>query len=178
MINFLVLLGLISILASFFTGTLLQQGKFQGAQDAQLAARAIRYNLSNHLQNDEAWLNTINATANTSLECLRNGSSCPIAIKPILVFKNAADAEVINNTNANKGFDMAGLTCDRFNASSGDPTCPIRTEITWEPICTGACVNPSMVKLNVNFVYSTSGEKGHIFNAAKHNITIERSSLK
>jgi len=180
MVNFLVLLGLISILASFFTGTLLQQGKFQGAQDAQLGARAIRYNLSNHLQNDEAWLNTLNDTTNTSLDCLRNGASCPIAPNPILVFRNAANSEIINNTAATKGFNIAGESCNTFNGTSGagDPNCPFRTEITWEPICTGGCVNASMVKLTVNFIYSTSGDKGNVFNAAKHNIAIERSSLK
>lgn len=176
MINFLVLLGLISILASFFTGTLLQQGKFQGAQDAQLAARTIRYNLTSHLQNDQAWLNTINDVSNTSLECLRNGVSCPLTVNPIAHIKNAADANAVDSATG-QGFNMNGTPCTGY-VSGGNPECPFRVEVSWQPTCTGACVNPPMVKLIVKVLYSTAADKGHIFNASKHDFTIERSSLK
>lgn len=178
MINFLVLLGIISLLASFFTGTLLQQGKFQGAQDAQLAARTIRYNITNHIQNDEAWTKTADDANNTSLECLRNHATCPKSPSPIARLKNAAGDDVVSSETG-KGFNMNGAPCTTY-ASSGSPECPFRVEITWEPICSGAgpCPSSSMVRLSFKVLYSTSAEKGHVFNASKHDFTIERSSLK
>lgn len=178
MINFLVMLGIISLLASFFTGTLLQQGKFQGAQDAQLAARTIRYNITNHIQNDDAWIKTAEDTNNVNLECLRNHTPCPKSSSSISRLKNGAGEDVVNSATG-KGFGLNADPCDNY-VSSGNPECPFRVEITWIPICAGAgpCPSSSMVHLSVKILYSTSAEKGQVFNASKHNFTIERASLK
>jgi|GEM_PF-2779443 len=177
MVNFLVISGLITIMASTFTATILQNLKFRGSLAAQSTAELLRYNMLTSLQNEDSWPNTVNDTNNSSLDCLRNGSNCAAGSYPISVIKDAADLPVIDNTVAGEGFTMSGVRCSTFSTTSPDPTCPFHVEISWTPICGASCNPPPTVRLSIVFSYSTASEKGQIFNPSKYNMVIDRSSF-
>jgi len=100
------------------------------AGSVNLALQTISRNIVAALENDQAWLNTINAN---SINCLQTeGAVCAAGdFKDINV--QLADGSLYVGTAANFGFNSAGQPCADFNATGSTRTdCIYRFTVRWD----------------------------------------------
>ncbi len=101
--------------------------------------------LKAQLENDTAWRNTVNDSANLVFQCLRTHSDCSTSQGPFRLLN--ANGEIIHDTTAESaGFDSRGKPCQSFDAfgSADSESCVFRLTLAWKPLCypPGPCVQP------------------------------------
>lgn len=122
---------------------------------SRIAQRFIFITVRNELLSlsidDLAWAKTAGAPENASMGCLVQQNSTDLTSRSCsgksggVVILNRKAEIVYDRRNASTGTSIRGGTCETFSMSAGDPACPLRSEMTWEPICDGVnCVNPSI----------------------------------
>lgn len=149
--------------------------KQQTQSNLTFAADQIRRNLIQYVQNSNAWQNTLNDPANTSLACLKASASCTGAGGAFRV-RDAQNNIVYDPlTSTAVGFAGSGSPCNTFSAS-GNEACPLRMELSWQPVCSGTCVNPQ-VKLKGTMTYAPQAPQTKFaFNALNYSFEILQSA--
>lgn len=159
-----VAIGTVVLLAAVSIVNPLMQMK--GHIDKSAGLHMISTYMRECVSNDEAWTNTVQDTANTSMECLRNPSMrCRnraggyFRLRGTLLAPGGGPSDCMTNTNtlptSTLGFMDDGRTCDTFNASIGNDNCPYKFNMYWEARCPSneaECFNP-MVAVIGQMVY-------------------------
>lgn len=165
----LAIVGLISatsLLVSDNVNALLSMG-----QSARLenAADTIRKRILNGVYNNEAW-RTQTAAAD---QCQRDGTTCAVGQAPQAFDLLDASGDLINEaTSATAGFNLRGETCDTFN-NDGNDACPLRFDLTWEPVnCNAGTCNIEVVG-ELRYRPSSSGSQSRL-NPANYRIRVVR----
>jgi len=178
-------LGVLVMMATLMTMALggfeiiSQQNAAINRINSHLTATMIRSNLYNNLSDAQAWQFILDDVAsNTSLNCVRvDTESCSSFVdvkQPINTVYNPDGTPYFNSTEAANGFDPNGIdTCETFIPFSpgiyGDPGCPFRPEVSWQPVCEdAACMNPK-VRVTVNFNYNSSDTQ--LMNSSRYNFS-------
>lgn len=141
--------------------------------NTKLSLTIIRSNFTAMINDDAAWAKTLEHTTNQSLQCLREGTSCASAlngINPIPVIMASDGTVFYDSQDESKGVSSSGAPCDTFKTSGYNPQCPYRAEVSWRPICTGACVNPQ-IQVTVRFFHQRSSGRSVAVNT--ENFTVE-----
>lgn len=130
-----------SVVMLFFLGAL---GWMQSVKKNQnhsflhASAIAIVSSVIDSLENEDAWINTIQA--NPTLACLNSpGNSCSGSSSPIDVKK--ADGNPIVDTaatNGASGFSFGGEFCTTFSNTPVDNSCPFRVSVVATPCAPGS----------------------------------------
>lgn len=164
-------LGLIEVLISivimsifiFTTQQALQYAQ-RGQASSQLGFDLMvgRNNIISVLSQAEVWNQT--KLNNSGMDCLKNGTDCTGKGGPFDIYAydgTSVTAYYSPVGNASYGLTKDGVQCTTFVApgSTGNRNCPMRLELTWEPICpaTPPCINPN-VRVKGTFIVNTPEE--------------------
>lgn len=96
------------------------------------------------LENEISFSKTLNI--NADMACVKNRTDCSAKKNvawPISVM-DATNDIIVDVGNAAKGFSIEGGSCTSFDPVAGNNLCPIKYNVTWQPICppAGPCLNP------------------------------------
>jgi len=188
-------IGLIALGAIFYSyvnwATSTQKGKKD--IDTKATVRAIMDQISNSIDNDQAFFNT--ASNNPSLNCFVNGGSCPMGpIGPINVYLAGplGPNSIFASSNLSTGFDLGGKPCTSFDSVNGNDQCPIRFEVTGEMACSanGVCtatvnstqkvsIDPQLrINIKLKFKPRTAANFGSLNEEQVYNINFDRGQNK
>lgn len=136
----------------------------QSQENSLLVAQVVmvRNNLMNILQKQNAWANTIQnnyTSANGSqMACLVNNTDCTGISGPFDIYDESGALLYQPTSGISQGFTKEGLNCSSFVApgTPGDPSCPLRLNLTWTPICPllGPCLNP-LIRVRGHFQFNS-----------------------
>lgn len=144
LIEALIALNLIGISIYFGSTTIGQLTKIKVNAQLYMNVNLAKRNLLSIIQNNTAWLYSINGNGN-EFDCLKNitGSvadpGCEtkndLAGYPFILRNDSNQVyyDPINSPTA--GFDNAGEVCNTFDSINGNPSCPYRASIRWRPHC-------------------------------------------
>ncbi|GEM_PF-5818955 len=144
LIEALIAVNLIGISIYFGSSAINQLTKIKANSQLYTNVNLAKRNLISILQNNTAWINTINANG-TEFDCLKNitGSladgGCELksaaAGYPFIIYNdsNGIFYDPLNSSTA--GFDNKGDVCNTFDGVNGNPACPYRATVRWRPIC-------------------------------------------
>jgi type II secretory pathway pseudopilin PulG len=191
------ILSLIGLGAANLTNTMFSQ---QRRGNMRAVAQIIAVNLEGVLQNDTAWLNTINVTPanNAKLGCLRKPPTGPCTNTPVanggpgpiqdFEVRNPDGTLYFDGNLATAGFDASGEPClpgNNFVAppAAGNSNCPFRYELEWTAECPAtsplSCNNPQVIIRGVLvFNPSDSSGVGLNFPVEAYEINIRREEYK
>lgn len=134
-------------------------GKIRTAINKSYSLLQVREQIISSLNADDSFSKIVNA--NADMNCLKTRTDCSAK-------KNAAwkisvissDAQVLTDpSNPSQGFTMDGRVCTGFDPGVGNPQCPFRFEVTWEPICqAGLCANPQNRLVGI-LIYNNPAKK-------------------
>jgi hypothetical protein len=135
------------------------QSHFQQQQNLSYNERKqdILLAIINMINNNVAWQNTVDYSANTNLNCLKDKAKFPaIANAGACVFSDGGKFALVDDTgnvflddqNPSAGFSLSMGPCNSYS-SSGDDVCPIRAEISWRPLCINCRNNPVEITINL-----------------------------
>jgi prepilin-type N-terminal cleavage/methylation domain-containing protein len=132
----------------------LQKAARQGT--AKTAAREIRQNLVQVLENNESWVQTVSHKLNQTFLCLSGTGDCHEAqgaSKPGLPYAilDPVGQVFYDGQNPTLGYTLNGAKCDKFPS----PACPFHVELTWRPLCLPppvAC-RPSQVEVSGRVIF-------------------------
>lgn len=102
--------------------------------------------------------------------CTVDGSSTgtPIQNQAFALY-DAAGSLIFDATNPTNGITLNGLPCSSFS-TTGDNSCPMRFDLKWNAVCTGACINP-MIKVNATLLFPVpAGQQGLIINTSRYSV--------
>ncbi len=144
LIEALIAVNLIGLSIYFGSSTIGQITKMKVNAQLYMNVNLAKRNLISILQNNTAWLYTINGNG-SEFDCLKNitgklsdpgceGKSNPAGY-PFTIYSdsNAIYYDPINSATA--GFDNNGEVCNTFDAANGNPSCPYRATVRWRPVC-------------------------------------------
>lgn len=136
-------IGLSIFLISAAIGLLLFVGQARVNLTANRSIIDIKKSILQAIENECAWHNTLLEPTNSSLACLRNGTSCNDATGAIeLMGQN--NSLIYDSLSSNTGIRVNGTSCSTFSANETSSDCPFHINITWTPICHGECINPTI----------------------------------
>jgi hypothetical protein len=123
----------IAILAAILPSMFNQNLKAIRALSARTAALTVKENVMAVIDNDAAWVATLNnPTNNGALRCLKiNGAVCTAANFQTLEINESDGAPFIQN-GANRGFKFDGTPCSTFKAGGITDDCVYKYTITWD----------------------------------------------
>lgn len=170
LIGILVATCLLGIVLSGTLGVTQISLKQQSQSNITFMADQIRRNLTQHIQNGSAWQNTVNDSANTNLACLQSSTSCT-GMGGAFRLRDASNHIVYDPLTPSNGFTAAGSLCTTFS-TGGNDACPLRMELSWQPVCSGTCVSPQ-VKIIGTITYAPqSPEKKIAFNSSNYGFEV------
>lgn len=112
---------------------------------------AVKTSFQYLLRHPGVWQATLNG--NASMACLANGTDCAGQRGAFNVFDNNGSGIYRPTAQPTIGLNLNGQECTTYVApgTTGNPTCPIRLNLTWEPLCPaiGTCINPMVRILGV-----------------------------
>jgi len=183
-VSITIMMGIISMFNQLYRGMSLAESKY--------TFMSLRDSFKALLLDDNVWYNTVNASINTSLDCLKNnatnvanGFDCSANMNidnPILEIHggdsaNSYVAYQVGPSTGGKffGFKKTGEPCPDFDPTNGDVACPIRVEVTWKPLCLVAtnCKGP-MTEVSAKFHYNTGNVQSSNINVKVFNFSIKR----
>lgn len=149
----MIALGIIAFVALGVMTTRSQTFREVQRINLHLSATNVKSNLMTYINNSSSWTNTKNDTSNSSMSCLRpTVSNCQKDPKPVDVIRDANNNVVFDSSNSASGFKPSGEPCMEFTATgNGNPNCPLRPVITWDPKCSGASCTPSIIEIVITF---------------------------
>jgi prepilin-type N-terminal cleavage/methylation domain-containing protein len=110
-------------------------------------------------------LGNMGCLANNTLSCNDVSTGAPIQNQSFAIY-DAAGKLFYDATDPKSGITLNGLPCSTFT-NPGNAGCPMRFDLKWNAICTGACINP-MVKVNATLLYPTQGGQQQLVINASH----------
>lgn len=131
---------------------------FKNAQriNDHLSATVFRNVVFTMVSDPIIWQNMI--SNDPSLVCIKDSTDCYSLIgtpQPLRYLYDPANNLIFDANVATNGFTHAGDPCNTFD-SSGNPLCPFRLEMTWQPLCSASpCVNPTL-QINVSIRVKSS----------------------
>ncbi|MBY0370401.1 hypothetical protein K2X33_06925 [bacterium] len=165
-----------------------QLNRSQSRANTLYSTDQVRRTLTAHLQNAQAWSNTLADTSNTTMACLRNTATrcthngnattatlptvagIPLADQPFKL-RDATNRVMWDSTSTNIGMTTNGTACSTFS-DAGNDDCPLRYELTWSAICTGECTNPQIkVQGKVKYRPATP-ERSIAMNGSNYNFEV------
>lgn len=143
----------VSLLAAF--ALMSQFASFQTQYQRQLSLLEVRNEMMGHLLAPTAWKNTLNDPTNAStFSCLLSFTNCPVHHpQSFNLLNHFGDSVYAPAYYPNVGFTEKGVQCGGFDPVAGNPDCPFRLELKWEPLCTSACA-PGLIRITGQFLYS------------------------
>ncbi|MDR3606896.1 MAG: hypothetical protein P4M08_05880 [Oligoflexia bacterium] len=172
LLELIITVGLIS-LVTLAIGTLMSQMTVQQTRSTALSSLlTAKRILIADLQNSTAIANTIADTLNPSMSCLQGGTPCSGTMPPqTFRLKDALNQVVNDSTDSASGMTLSGAPCKTFNASTGDDTCPLQYQLTWQVVCPTNCIY-SQVKITGTVLYKPLNNKTLLpFNGANYGFT-------
>lgn len=174
LVEVLVALGLLSVATMI---TMLYVSQVQSGQDTAKKSMketllTMRRDIQQHIKNNEAWAFMVNDPENAPMSCLSAGNCADDTPHAFRVL-NAANEVVYDPLTPTHGFTLDGANCNEFNPDGASDTCPIRLDLTWQPLCTaGACG-----QVRINGVWSTRGNPAALMSIdlSSYNFSIIRS---
>lgn len=147
LIEALIALNLIGISIYFGSSAISQLTKVKTNAQLYMNVNLSKRNLISMLQNNTAWVYTINGNG-AEFDCLKNitgglgDAGCEVKNDP-----NGYPFVLYNDSNmvyydpvgsATAGFDNKGEVCNTYDSTNGNPACPYRAQVRWRPICSFA----------------------------------------
>lgn len=144
LIEALIAINLIGISIYFGSSAINQLTKIKANSQLYTNVNLAKRNLTSMLQNNTAWINTINGNG-SEFDCLKNitgsltDTGCEIknaaAGYPFVIYddSNGVFFDAVNSATA--GFDNKGDVCNTFDNVNGNPGCPYRASVRWRPLC-------------------------------------------
>ncbi len=122
---------------------------------------SLRTEIASFFLNNEIITSTIEASINPSLQCLKNGTSCygqtgqfalvqDIGGTPTPIYQMHVPGQ---DDNQEQGFDLNGKSCNTFDKTNGNPSCPYRYEFSWKALCQPPCNQKVIIELKADFFY-------------------------
>ena len=142
-LGFMALIALISIGILSTVGAAKKVKKSGVIFDYQ-AIQLILSQASAVIENDRAWLATIQANPNMS--CLLNTATpCPVA-EQVITLKNgfspaAGSSTSLSSPGGSEGFDKNSLICNQYNSTTGHGKCVYAIRVSWQPDCVAPCLS-------------------------------------
>jgi Tfp pilus assembly protein PilE len=150
------------------------------------AMSQVRDNLKRNIQNDQAWVNTVNAypISSSSLGCLRDNiiQTAWCTHETSIANFNVRDTQ--NNifyqaSQATRGFTADGQNCNSFNNGAGNDACPYRYNLNIVLRCpdgNSQCRKPQMT-IEATFVVRPNTRGGLLerIDVEEYNFRIERT---
>lgn len=169
----------IAVLSFVALGIMTTRG--QGFRDVQrinlhLSVMNAKVNLIAYLNNSSAWTHTKNDSDNSHLACLRPlVGTCSAGEADISVIRDGNNNVVFNGDDPSAGFKPSGEPCSDFvpSGGAGNPNCPLRPVIRWDPQCSGGPCTPTQIKLTVTFEINDGS--GTAINTEPYKITLQRT---
>jgi prepilin-type N-terminal cleavage/methylation domain-containing protein len=206
LVEVLVSVGIVAILAGGVSSLLVQMAKSQRKLQLTSKLNELRLKFEQTVRNNQAWENTLygaNTNNVNSFACLRttDGALNPNGLTPNLVAPNytPCNANISNTsctngvckfvlydqngvvlldpyTDPSSGFQLDGSPCTGFDPVAGNPSCPARWQITWQPTCvTGFnCSNPSSL-VTGTFLFNNGGRDVIAMNTRMYNFVVYRN---
>jgi prepilin-type N-terminal cleavage/methylation domain-containing protein len=150
------------------------------------AMSQVRDNLKRNIQNDQAWLNTVNAypISSSSLGCLRDNIVRTAWCTHQTSINNFNVRDTQNNifyqaSQASRGFTADGQDCNSFNNGAGNDACPYRYNLNIVLRCPDGntqCRKPQMT-IEATFVVRPNTRGGLLerIDVGEYNFRIERT---
>ncbi len=96
------------------------------------------------IENDQAWLATVQANPNMSC-LLSNSAPCPMT-EQVITLKNgfvsaAGGSSNLSTPGGSEGFDKNSLICNEYNSAGGHSKCVYAIRVSWQPDCVAPCVS-------------------------------------
>lgn len=151
-------------------------GKQQMRSNMAAQSDMMRRNLLTIIQNDEAWQNTVNDTANTSLACLKNHTTCTGAGGPFRVMNSQNVLVYDALSSPSTGMTVDGQTCSTFDATNGNDQCPLRLDLSWTAVCSGTCMVPQVQITGTATFKPRSKEREIAYNASNYSFKLIRNT--
>lgn len=142
---------LVMILGAFISWLLSNQKQVK--QDSTITG--LRFAMTSFLSNmksEMAWSNTLADHANTSMDCIKNTTSCN-NVSQNFSPRDPSNTLLFDSSLTTTGFDLSGQRC----LSS----CPIIASSSWEPVClagAASCV-PKQIIIQLNLSLSPQLQK-------------------
>jgi prepilin-type N-terminal cleavage/methylation domain-containing protein len=146
----------------------------------------VRDNLKRNIQNDQAWVNTVNAypISSSSLGCLRDNIIQTAWCSHETSIDNFNVRDTQNNmfyqaSQATRGFTADGQDCNSFNSGAGNDACPYRYNLNIVLRCpdgNSQCRKPQMT-IEATFVVRPNTRGGLLerIDVEEYNFRIERT---
>lgn len=165
-----------ALLVSFLAllSTSYQRREIQKVSENKFAVDIIQQNMTNYLQDEDAWKKTFNDPANAStFSCLINGTACNKSPQLIMVLRNPNN-EMVASSASDKGMNPDGKICSRYSGGGGpttsqNQTCSYNIAITWRPICAGVATctsSPNVIEINTSITNANSANSSARFIAS------------
>jgi hypothetical protein len=180
-VSIMVLFSLLGVAAYYMVSSSKIRAIDQERKTLTFQFEVIKTNIMSLVKNDGVWRKTILDRSNLSFECLNSAKDCRGKGGPFRLI--SLDGTVFyDGLNGGSGFSAKGLPCSDFS-ESGNPLCPLRLDLKWEPLCSpspASCVNPQSVKISGSFRYRARGaaikEDRYDFNVVRKASAIEGNS--
>lgn len=144
MIEALIAVNLIGISIYFGSSAINQLTKIKANSQLYTNVNLAKRNLTSILQNNTAWINTINGNG-TEFDCLKNitgaltDTGCEVKNVaggyPFVIYDDSNGVYYDALNSATTGFDNKGEVCNTFDSVNGNPGCPYRATVRWRPLC-------------------------------------------
>ncbi len=190
--GFTLLEAVISMALLAFTTLMVMQSvgsllaNMQGG-DSFVVIGIFKQNLSFHIQNDAAWLNTMNHDP-TAFSCILNSTGpatspgCTAQDQPggyPFALYDGENNLIFDPASLTAGMTLEGKPCDEFAETGGILACPIRPELKWRPRCPGGGVNCQLPLIEVTMDFKLAQVEGipNWVNVQKLRVQVFRSPV-
>ncbi len=139
---------------------------------------SIKAQMAQNLSNERIWLSTVANSAfggmnNRLFRCFRlmpndSNHDCTQGEELILYSPDTNAVLYDGRTASTQGFSSKGQPCNTFNPTTPDPSCPIKFNLRWQPICPAAVPNCPIpqVQINADFIYNNTVQSISVINDA------------
>jgi len=151
-----------------------QQEHSAALKRMEAGAERIRDHVQKQLKHDLAWKNTIKASENKLLACLRENTSCT-GKGGLIAVRDPLNRVTLDSTIPVNGYSPDGAICSWFS-DQGNDDCPFRLEVRWEPNCNDTCVKPDSVTFTATMTFRPDPNRKFAFNEHRYGFNITRDT--
>ncbi len=136
---------------------------------------SLKNEIITNIRDPIAWKNTLASPSNSTANCLRDKTPCnAVGLKGPLAILDANGNVVFDGTSVATGFTAKGNLCNTYDTGSRD--CTFRFNISWQPVCSGACINPD-VKIDITFASRNGTGRQVAMNSNARSLTFYRTPI-